>query len=231
MHKIANNAVRIVAAVSLTMLSGGTALGQAAGGAAGGAAAAANTAMGFFITSVGKGDGGNLGGLAGADAHCQQLAQAAGHGNRQWAAYLSTQAVGNTPAVNAKDRIGTGPWYNQAGVLIATNPTTLHAPGNITKATGLTEKGGVINGRGDMPNTHDILTGTQQDGTAFAAGTDRTCNNWTSNTTGGAMMGHHDLQGNATTNYWNFSHASNGCTQQNVMQGGGAGLFYCFARQ
>ncbi len=234
MNNIANNAVRIVAAVSLTMLTSGTALGQAAGGAAGGAAAAVNTAMGFFITSVGKGDGGNLGGLAGADAHCQTLAAAAGAGNRTWAAYLSTQATATEPAVNAKDRIGTGPWYNQKAVLIATNPNTLHAPGNINKATALTEKGDMVNGRGDTPLQHDIMTGTQKDGTAFAAGTDRTCSNYTSNVAGapgGMQLGHHDLQGAPTDNFWNFAHASTGCTQQNISQGGGAGFFYCFARQ
>ncbi len=231
MNKIANNAVRIAAVVSLTMLSGGTALGQAAGGAA----AAANTAMGFFVTSVGKGDGGNLGGLAGADAHCQSLATAVGAGGRTWVAYLSTQEAAGAPAVNAKDRIGTGPWYNQKATLIATNPNTLHAPGNVNRATALNEKGEEVNGRGGpTPLQHDILTGTQREGTTFAAGTDRTCSNWTSNVAGapgGAMMGHTDLQGAPTDNYWNTAHASTGCSQTNVMAGGGAGYFYCFARQ
>lgn len=238
-----NKLVSSVLVVSMTMLNTGIAFAQqtpapAAGGAAGGAAAPAAPAapppMGFFITSVGKGDGGNLGGLAGADAHCQTLAQAVGAGTRQWAAYLSAQEAGGQPAVNAKDRIGAGPWYNQKGVLIATNPNTLHAPGNVNKATALNEKGEMVNGRGDTPLMHDIMTGTQRDGTAFAAGTDRTCSNWTSNVAGapgGAMMGHHDLQGAPTDNYWNMAHASNGCSEPNVRQGGGAGLFYCFARQ
>lgn len=227
-----NKALSIAVITSVSLLHGGTALGQAA-------QATVNTAMGFFVTSVGKGDGGNLGGLAGADAHCQTLATAVGAGNRTWVAYLSTQETPGNPAINAKDRVGPGPWYNQKAMFIATNPTILHAPGNINKATALNEKGEPVNGRGDAtPLQHDILTGTQIDGTAFAAGADRTCSNWTSNVAGvagtvggGAMMGHTDLQGNNTANYWNYSHASNGCSQANVMQGGGAGFFYCFARQ
>ena len=221
-----NRAITFAAIVALATLNSEAALGQAA-------AQAANTAMGFFVTSVGKNDGGNLGGLAGADAHCQTLAAAVGAGGRTWAAYLSTQETPGNPAINAKDRIGPGPWYNQKGVFIAQNPNTLHAPGNINKATALNEKGEPINGRGDAtPLQHDILTGTQRDGTAFAAGTDRTCSNWTSNVAGapgGAMMGHTDLQGAPADNYWNMSHASNGCNQPNVMAGGGAGYFDCFA--
>ena len=222
-----NRAITFAAIVAMATLNSEAALGQAA-------AQAVNTAMGFFVTSVGKGDGGNLGGLAGADALCQSLAAAVGAGGRTWAAYLSTQETPGNPAVNAKDRIGAGPWYNQKGVLVGQNAVTLHGPGNINRATALNEKGEEINGRaGPAPLQHDILTGTQRDGTAFAPGTDRTCSNWTSNVAGapgGAMMGHTDLQGAPVDNYWNMSHASNGCSQTNVMAGGGAGYFYCFAK-
>ena len=184
--------------------------------------------MSFFVTSVGKGDGANLGGLAGADAHCQQLAEAAGAGGRTWMAYLSTSGDG---AVNAKDRIGAGPWVNAKGVQIAASVADLHSDANkINKETALDERGEMVKGRGDTPNQHDMLTGTQQDGTAFAAGEDRTCGNWTSNSTGAAMTGHHDLIGNpANINFWNFSHPSRGCSQENLVGTGGAGLFYCFA--
>ena len=185
--------------------------------------------MSFFITSIGIGDGANLGGLEGADAHCQQLAEAAGAGGKTWAAYLSTQGDG---AVNAKDRIGAGPWFNAAGTQIAADVADLHSENNkINKENALNEMGAVVNGRGDEPNQHDILTGTQQDGTAFAAGDDMTCGNWTSNADGAVMMGHHDLQGNQQgINFWNFSHASRGgCGQEALVSTGGAGLFYCFA--
>jgi hypothetical protein len=149
--------------------------------------------MTFFITSVGSGNGANLGGLAGADKHCQTLAAAAGAGNRTWRAYLSTQASGNQPAVNARDRIGQGPWRNAKGVIVANNVAELHTEANkLGKENSLTEKGGVVNGRGDTPNQHDILTGSNLDGTAFPAGEDRTCNNWTSSSTGSAQVGHHD---------------------------------------
>jgi hypothetical protein len=182
----------------------------------------------FFATSVGLGDGANLGGLEGADAHCQSLATAVGWGARTWRAYLSTQGDG---AVNARDRIGTGPWYNAKGELIAADVAALHTePNNINKETALTEAGNVVPGRGDNPNQHDMLTGSQQDGTAFPAGQDMTCSNWTSNGEGSAMMGHTDLQGNpAGINFWNFSHGSRGCSQENLVSTGGAGLFYCFA--
>ncbi|MCC6983304.1 MAG: hypothetical protein IT535_08540 [Bauldia sp.] len=182
----------------------------------------------FFITSVGLGDGANLGGIEGADAHCQSLAAAAGWGGATWRAYLSTQGEG---AVNARDRIGSGPWYNAAGALVAADVAALHTePNNINKELALNELGNLVNGRGDTPNEHDILTGSQQDGTAFAAGEDMTCSNWTSNGEGSAMMGHHDLQGNpAGINFWNFSHGSRGCSQENLVGTGGAGLFYCFA--
>ena len=184
--------------------------------------------MSFFVTSVGLGDGANLGGLEGADAHCQQLAEAAGAGDKTWVAYLSTQGEG---AVNARDRIGDGPWVNAAGTQIAANVDELHSEANnITKETALSETGAPINGRGDEPNMHDILTGSQQDGTAFPAGDDMTCGNWTGNGEGSAMMGHHDLVGNPQgVNFWNFSHGSRGCGQEALVGTGGAGLFYCFA--
>jgi len=184
--------------------------------------------LGFFITSVGSGDGANLGGLAGADAHCQKLASAAGAGNRTWRAYLS--GTENGKPVNAKDRIGAGPWYNAKGVMIAQNVAELHGDNKLTKETQLTEKGAVVNGRGDTPNTHDMLTGSQLDGTAFTDGQDHTCNNWTSNSTGSAELGHHDRQGGGTNpTSWNSAHPSKGCSQANLVATGGAGLFYCFA--
>lgn len=197
---------------------------------AGNAVVAQSQPMGFFITSVGPGDGANLGGLKGADAHCQKLAAAAGAGSRTWHAYLSTSAAGGGAAVNAKDRIGAGPWYNAKGVLIAQNVAELHGENKLTKETQLTEKGEVVNGRGDTPNKHDILTGSQLDGTAFAAGEDHTCNNWMSNSTGSAQVGHHDRQGGgANPTSWNSAHASKGCSQENLRGTGGDGLFYCFA--
>jgi hypothetical protein len=188
----------------------------------------ANPQMSFFITSVGTGNGANLGGLAGADAHCQNLAKAVGAGNKQWRAYLSTQGPN---AVNAKDRIGPGPWFNAKGVQIAANVAELHSDkNNLTKETQLTEKGTVVNGRGDTPNQHDILTGSNLDGTAFPAGEDHTCNNWTSQADGSANVGHHDRQGGgANPNSWNNAHASKGCSQQNLIATGGNGYYYCFA--
>jgi hypothetical protein len=187
------------------------------------------TPLGFFITSVGSGDGANLGGLAGADAHCQKLAAAAGAGNRTWRAYLSGTENGKT--VNAKDRIGAGPWFNAKGVQIAANVAELHTEAAKTGKEGsLTEKGEPVPGRGDKPNQHDILTGSQLDGTAFTDGEDHTCNNWTSNSTGSAQVGHHDRQGGgANPTSWNSAHASKGCSQQNLIATGGAGYFYCFA--
>ena len=183
----------------------------------------------FFITSAGPGDGANLGGLKGADAHCQKLAAAAGAGSRTWRAYLSTSGAG-AAATNAKDRIGPGPWHNAKGVLIAQNVAELHGENKLTKETQLTEKGEVVNGRGDTPNKHDILTGSQLDGTAFTDGADHTCNNWTSNAAGSAQVGHHDRQGGgANPTSWNSAHASKGCSQENLRGTGGDGLFYCFA--
>jgi hypothetical protein len=191
----------------------------------------AQAPLGFFITSVGKGDGANLGGIAGADAHCQALAKAVGAGNRQWRAYLSAAASGGQAAVNAKDRIGSGPWANAKGVIVAQNVADLHSENNkLGKENSLTEKGTVVNGRGDTPNQHDILTGSNMDGTLATGAADTTCRNWTSNGEGSAMVGHHDRQGGgANPNSWNSAHASKGCSQQNLIGTGGNGYFYCFA--
>jgi hypothetical protein len=190
----------------------------------------------FFVTSAGIGNGANLGGLAGADNHCQALAQAAGAGAKTWRAYLSTQAVDGQPVVNARDRIGKGPWQNSKGVVIAKDVAELHGTNNITKQTALSEKGDVLNGRGDTPNRHDVLTGSQPDGTAFAAGDDRTCKNWTSSTQGSAMLGHLDrtgLRDDDASKSWNSSHPSRGpdggCSQADLRSTGGDGLLYCFA--
>jgi hypothetical protein len=214
----------------------------------------------FFVTSVGKGDGGNLGGLAGADAHCAQLAQAAklpAQAGRTWRAYLSATAANGQPSVNARDRIGVGPWYNMKGTLIASNVADLHGDierdrNQLTKATALTEKGTTINGVGDDPNQHDMLTGSDSHGRAVAGTTDTTCGNWTSHASAtaatpdasgrgggggatasassgpGANVGHHDRQGGGNTS-WNSAHRSRGCSQQDLVATGGAGLFYCFA--
>jgi hypothetical protein len=188
--------------------------------------------MSFFVTSVGSGKGADLGGLAGADQHCQSLAQAVGAGGKTWRAYLSTQGAS---AVNAKDRIGAGPWQNAKGVAIAKSVADLHSDANnLTQQTALTEKGDVVNGRAQSPNTHDMLTGSQPDGTTFAGDADMTCGNWTkSGTDGAAMLGHHDRTGlddSAAAHSWNSSHASRGgCSQDALKSTGGAGLFYCFA--
>ncbi len=194
--------------------------------------------MGFFVTSAGSGKGADLGGLAGADAHCQKLAAAAGAGHRTWRAYLSvapTFASGNNPAVaaiNARERIGKGPWYNAKGVLIARDVEHLHNGNHINKATALDERGGLVNGRGDTPNEHDILTGSRADGTAFSPQTDTTCKAWTSSTDGSAVVGHHDRVGplpEVWARSWNFSHQSVGCSQEALIRTGGSGRFYCFA--
>jgi hypothetical protein len=200
-------------------------------------ATAPNTApMSFFVTSAGPGNGANLGGLAGADAHCQKLAAAVGAGNRTWRAYLSTGWTSTTPVVNARDRIGKGPWYNAKGILIARDVNDLHGPGNnITKQTALTEKGAIVNGRGDTPNMHDILTGSRADGTAFSSAPgmpEMTCGEWTKSGEGSAMTGHHDRTGlaaDAWSTSWNSSHNTVGCSQDALRGTGGAGLFYCFA--
>ena len=185
----------------------------------------------FFITSVGPGNGGDLGGLEGADAHCQTLAQAEYAGDHTWRAYLSTSATDTAPAVHARDRIGTGPWYNAEALLIAASVDTLHSDdNNVNKARATTERLDPVNGVGDDPNRHDILTGSQADGTAFPAGEDRTCGNWTSGGDGSAMVGHHDRIGRGDgVNSWNSEHPSRGCGQEDLVATGGAGLFYCFA--
>jgi hypothetical protein len=200
-----------------------------------GGAEGQQASMTFFVTSAGPGKGAELGGLMGADDHCQQLASAAGAGSRRWRAYLSVSAVDGKPAVNARDRIGTGPWRNAKGTVIAKSVDDLHgSENNITKQTALTEKGEPVNGRGDTPNMHDILTGTQMDGRAFPPNINVTCNNWTSSTIGKALVGHHDRQGIADTVYqrsWNSSHMSRACSQEDLVATGGNGLFYCFAAQ
>ncbi len=189
--------------------------------------------MSFFVTSVGKGDGANLGGLAGADAHCQSLAAAAGRGAATWHAYLSTQGDG---AVNARDRIGAGPWYNAKGQLVGQSVAAIHGDtieqarmGVIFgKQFSLTEKGEIVKGAGDTPNQHDIVTGSTPDGRAYPAGADKTCKNYTSNGEGSTQLGHFDKQGGGNGS-WNSSHPSRGCSQPNLVSTGGAGLLYCFA--
>ena len=203
----------------------------AAFGLAYGVAQAQQSSVTFFVTSAGTGKGADLGGLSGADKHCQTLAEAAGSTGKTWRAYLSTQGSG---AVNARDRIGTGPWVNSKGAVIAKDVAELHGDNKLTKQTAITEKGDIINGRGDQPNMHDILTGSQPDGTAFAGAADNTCGNWTkSGADGAAMVGHHDRIGpneEAWAKSWNSSHASRGGCSQDALKGtGGAGLLYCFA--
>jgi hypothetical protein len=219
-----NGRLRVSMLVSFALLLLGGTAGQAQ-----------HADMRFFITSAGSGKGGDLGGLAGADNLCQMLAQAAGAGGKTWRAYLSTQGPG---AVNARDRVGPGPWQNAAGVVIAQNVAELHGANNINKETALTENGEVVKGRGDTPNMHDILTGSGPDGTAFPAGADRTCGNWTSSGQGAAMVGHHDRQGlrdDEPSKSWNSSHPTRGpdggCSQNDLRSTGGNGLFYCFAAQ
>jgi hypothetical protein len=231
------------AAVALVVLGGAVALaaqgagqgagqGQGRGQGQGGGRGQAQP-MTFFVTSVGLGKGANLGGLEGADAHCQKLAEAAGAGNRTWRAYLSTQGPN---AVNARDRIGKGPWHNARGQSIARDLEHLHGDtlelarlGNtLTRVTALSEKGEPIKGAGEKPNEHDILTGTQPDGRAYTDGADHTCKNWTSDGEGTAQVGHHDRAGGPNIS-WNSVHPSRGCSQENLASSGGAGLFYCFA--
>jgi len=195
--------------------------------------------MSFFVSSTGSGKGADLGGLAGADALCQKLATAAGAGGKTWRAYLSAPGAFPSQAspqgvasVNARDRIGTGPWYNAKGELIARDVAHLHNGNNLSKDTALDEKGNVVRGRGDNPNEHDILTGSRADGTAFAPQTDTTCKAWTSSTEGSAIVGHHDRIGPLPENWaksWNFSHQSAGCSQEALVRTGGSGRLYCFA--
>ena len=194
--------------------------------------------MGFFVTSAGSGKGADLGGLAGADAHCQKLAATAGAGNKTWRAYLSTPPTFATPttpagaATHARDRIGAGPWFNAKGMLVARDLGHLHNGNNLSKETALDERGNGVKGRGDAPNEHDMLTGSRSDGTAFAPQTDTTCKSWTSSTDGSAIVGHHDRVGPNADNWaksWNFAHQSAGCSQEALIRTGGSGKFYCFA--
>ena len=200
-------------------------------------ASAQQADMTFFITSAGPGKGADLGGLAGADAHCQALAQAAGAGNKTWRAYLSssTNAANPGATVNARDRIGRGPWQNPKGVVIATSVEDLHSANNkISKATAINEKGEQVKVRGDTPNMHDILTGSDMEGRAFPGNLNLTCNNWTSSTFGSAMLGHVDREGIADTVFqhsWNAAHMSRSCSQPDLVATGGNGLLYCFAAQ
>jgi hypothetical protein len=214
--------------------AGGQAPGR--GGQAGRGGGGAKGPGSFFITSVGKGDGANYGGLAGADAFCAERAKAGAiptPEGRTWRAYLSATAQGGQPAVNARDRIGAGPWHNKNGALIANNVADLHGDvqrdrNQMNKQNALNEMGMPVNGAGDTPNQHDILTGSDSHGRAVAGTTDTTCNNYTSNSTGGVMVGHHDRTGGGNTS-WNSAHASKGCSQDNLVGTGGAGLLYCFA--
>ncbi len=194
-----------------------------------GPAQAQDTSLSFFVTSVGSGKGGDLGGLKGADDHCAKLAEAAGVTGKSWAAYLSTQEEGKR-GVSARDRIGQGPWHNAKGEMIAATLDQLHIFPNISKSTALDENGNLINGRGDQPNKHDILTGTMADGTAYfpRETEDRTCSNWTSSGEGSATVGHHDRHGGGNTS-WNAAHNSRGCSQEDLTKTGGSGLFMCFA--
>ncbi|PWB64404.1 MAG: hypothetical protein C3F17_07245 [Bradyrhizobiaceae bacterium] len=197
-----------------------------------GGASAQQANMSFFITSGNPGNGADFGGIDGADRHCQRLAAAAGAGNRVWRAYLSSTQSGTGNAVHARDRIGTGPWHNARGEMIAASVAELHASNKISKQTALTERGDPVPGRGDTPNQHDILTGTQPDGTAFAGDRDTTCGNWTRSGEGSAVVGHHDrvgLRDDEPSRSWNSSHPSRGCSLDALRATGGAGLIYCFA--
>ncbi|HVF64615.1 MAG TPA: hypothetical protein VNE58_11535 [Casimicrobiaceae bacterium] len=195
-------------------------------------AAAQPSAMTFFITSVNPGKGADFGGLAGADKHCQALAEAAGSKGREWRAYLSASPAGGGGVINARERIGNGPWQNAKGVVIAKDVAELHATNNLNKQTALNEKGDTVNGRGDSPNVHDILTGSTADGMAMTGSDDRTCGNWTKGGEGNAMVGHHDRMGlddSAPAKSWNSSHPSRGCSLDALRSTGGGGLIYCFA--
>lgn len=215
---------------SALLIAAHTAIAQQA------APAAPAQPLGFFVTSTGVGKGADLGGLTGADAHCQKLATAVGAGHRTWHAYLSTQAADGKPAVNARDRIGSGPWANAKGVVIARDVAHLHGDSvdqarlgnNLSRTTVLTEKGEPVKGAGDKPNEHDILTGSRPDGTAFTDAADHTCRNYTSSGEGSAQVGHFDRTGGGNTS-WNSAHGSRGCSQENLVGTGGAGLLYCFA--
>ncbi len=231
-------------ALSLTAVGSAVLLAACASQTSSAPAAAATGPMSFFITSVGSGKGADLGGINGADAHCQKLGAAAGAGAKSWRAYLSvpgtfptaatTTAAANpgVPAIHARDRIGKGPWFSAKGTLVARDIAHLHNGNNLGKETALDERGNVVKGRGDTPNEHDILTGTRSDGTAFAPQTDTTCKAWTSSTDGSAIVGHHDRMGPNADNWaksWNFSHQSAGCSQEALVRTGGSGRLYCFA--
>jgi len=217
--------------------SGVFALALLALGIAGSAQAEKKPDMSFFVTSVNPGRGGDLGGLAGADAHCQALAAAVGAGKRSWRAYLSTTASGDSRAVNARDRIGKGPWRNAKGEVIARNLEELHGANNLSKQTALNEKGEVLKGRGEKPNVHDALTGSDSAGTAYNWSGDTTCGNWTKSGAGSAQLGHIDRKGmragspseDPAASSWNSSHPSRGCSMDALRSTGGGGLFYCFA--
>ena len=194
--------------------------------------AVSQNAMSFFLTSANPGQGADLGGLAGADAYCEKLAAAVNAGGKNWRAYLSTTASGSTPAVNARDRIGRGPWHNAKGVLVAASVDELHGTNMLNKETALTEKGEVVSGRGDPVNMHDILTGSAPDGRVAMASGDTTCGNWTQSGAGSAAVGHHDRMGlddSAPAKSWNASHGTRGCGMDALKATGGAGLFYCFS--
>ena len=228
---------RSTRSLALTTAAATALLAACAGGSMTGSSASTGSSgssgMSFFVSSTGSGKGADLGGLAGADQLCTRLATAAGAGGKVWRAYLSAQAAGGTAAVNARDRIGNGPWRNANGVVVAQSVADLHSPNNkINKETALTERGAKVNGRGDTPNMHDILTGSQPDGTAIAGAVDSTCGNWTKSGEGAAMVGHHDRMGLDTSPpalSWNSSHQSRGCSQANLVSTGGAGLIYCFS--
>ena len=216
----------------LSKLSAAGVIAVALGGCAGMGGSEPSDAS-FFVTSKGKGDGANYGGLEGADAYCSSMAQSAGLKRTGWKAYLSTTQPGGAAGVNARDRIGSGPWYNTKGVMVARSVEDLHSDSNnVNKETALDERGQPIKGRGDKPNEHDILTGSDPNGMFSTAGGDTTCKNWTSNNEGSAIVGHHDRQGLADTRHmkaWNSSHGSAGCSQPALVKTGGAGLLYCFA--
>ena len=206
--------------------------GTASSAATGSAASGSRSGMSFFVTSANPGQGANFGGIAGADRHCQALASSAGAGSRQWRAYLSTTSEGGGTAVNARDRIGKGPWQNAKGQTIASSVDQLHGQNNLNKQTALTEKGDGVSGSGDPVNTHDILTGSTPEGRASTATGDTTCRNWTSGTDGSAIVGHHDRRGlrdDDPSKSWNSSHGSRGCGMDALKASGGAGLLYCFA--
>ncbi len=214
------------AAIAVSLVVAGSAIGVARADVA---------SMSFFLTSAGNGDGANLGGLDGADSHCAALAKAAGSTRTNWKAYLSTTGAQGEAGINARDRIGKGPWQNVNGAVVAASVDELHSElSNVTKETAVTEKGGSVMGRGDEVNMHDILTGSDPQGLYSTAGGDTTCKNWTSNSEGSAIVGHHDRKGLKETRHmmsWNSSHGSRGCGQEDLKGTGGAGLFYCFAAE